>query len=240
MDSSTYFPPLAHGSPVFTVLGVAVVFLIIIFGLVGNFGICAMVHTHRHLQTIPNYLIVNLSVSDLLRIFFTLSVSAGVLIKRRWVFGDAFCHVNGSYTLVFLVASLMSVTLISVNRYFLIVRANESSTFFSLRRTKVMIFTLWFLAVFIAIPPILGWGHYGFFASRATCFIAVGSSYSYTSFLVITFITTPFSVLIWCYVKIYKAMKRSKNRVECIRTLPVNISSENAERLKKEVGWNSS
>lgn len=85
MDSSTYFPPLAHGSPVFTVLGVAVVFLIIIFGLVGNFGICAMVYTHRHLQTIPNYLIVNLSVSDLLRIF-SLSLSLRVFLLK----GDGF------------------------------------------------------------------------------------------------------------------------------------------------------
>ena len=240
MESSTEFPPLADQSTVLTVLEVVFVFLLIIFGLVGNFAICAMVYTHRHLQTIPNYLIVNLSVSDLLRIFFTLFVSASVLIKRQWVFGVAFCHVNGCYTLIFLVASLMSVTLISVNRYFLIVRASKSSTFFNIRRTKAMLFTLWFLAVFIAIPPILGWGHYGFFSSRATCFIAVGSSYSYTSFLVIAFITTPFSVLIWCYVKIYRAMKRSKQRVKSVQTLPVAISTENDERLKKEVGGNSS
>lgn len=131
----------------------------------------------------------------------------------------------------------MSVTIISVNRYFLIVRPNESATFFSLRRTKIMLFTLWFLAVFIAIPPNLGWGHYGFFVSRATCFIAVGSSYSYTSFLVIAFIAAPFSVLIWCYMKIYLAMKKSKRRVVqiSVRNLAGSMSAENKERLKKEV-----
>lgn len=241
MENSSPFPALNAESTVLIVLEVIFVFLLIIFGLIGNFGVCAMVYTHRHLQTIPNYLIVNLSISDLLRIFFTLSISAGVLIKRSWISGITFCHVNGCYTLIFLVASLMSVTLISVNRYFLIVRPNESATFFSQRRTRAMLFTLWFLAVFIAIPPILGWGHYGFFASRATCFIAVGSSYSYTSFLVIAFITMPFSCLIWCYMKIYLAMKKSKRRVlqKSVRTLPTAMSEENSERLKKEVsGFN--
>jgi len=237
MEDPSLFPPLNDESTLLAVLEVIFIFLLIIFGLVGNFGVCAMVYTHRHLQTIPNYLIVNLSISDLLRIFFTLSVSAGVLIQRRWISGETFCHVNGCYTLIFLVASLMSVTIISVNRYFLIVRPNESAAFFSQRRTKVMLFTLWFLAVSIAIPPNLGWGHYGFFVSRATCFIAVGSSYSYTSFLVIAFIATPFSVLIWCYMKIYLAMKKSKQRVVqmSVRNLPVSVSAENNERLKKEV-----
>lgn len=237
MEDPSPFPPLDDQSTLLTVLEVIFVFLLIVFGVVGNFGVCAMVYTHRHLQTIPNYLIVNLSISDLLRIFFTLSVSAGVLIERRWIYGETFCHVNGCYTLIFLVASLMSVTVISVNRYFLIVRPNESVTFFNLRRTKIILFTLWFLAVFIAIPPNLGWGHYGFFVSRATCFIAVGSSYSYTSFLVIAFIAAPFSVLILCYMKIYLAMKKSKRRVVqiSVRNLPGSMSAENKERLKKEV-----
>lgn len=237
MENSSQFPPLNDDAAVLIVLEVIFVFLLIIFGLIGNFGVCAMVYTHRHLQTIPNYLIVNLSISDLLRIFFTLSVSAGVLIKRRWISGETFCHINGCYTLIFIVASLMSVTLISVNRYFLIVRPNESASFFSQRRTRTMLFTLWFLAVSIAIPPNLGWGRYGFFAERATCFIAVGSSYSYTTLLVMAFIAMPFSALIWCYMKIYLAMKKSKRRVvqTSVRALPVAMSAENNERLKKEV-----
>lgn len=242
MENPSEFPPLNEEPTFLIVLEVLFVLLLIIFGLIGNLSVCCMVYTHRHLQTVPNYLIVNLSISDLLRIFFTLSVSTGVLIKRQWISGETFCRVNGCYTLIFLVASLMSVTIISANRYFLIVRPNESATFFSKRRTAGMVFILWFLAVFIGIPPNLGWGHYGFFASRATCFIAVGSSYSYTTFLVVAFIGMPFSALIWCYLKIYLAMKRSQRRVteHSVRHLAVAMSAEDSERLKKDVsGCNS-
>ena len=237
MKDSFEFPPLNDEPTFVVILEVAFVLLLIIVGLIGNFGVCAMVYTNRHLQTVPNYLIVNLSISDILRILFTLSVSTGVLITRQWISGETFCRVNGCYTLSFLVASLMSVTIICVSRYYSIVRPQESATYFSKQRATAMIFMLWFLAVSISIPPNLGWGRYGFFSSRATCFIAVGSSYSYTTFLVLAFIALPFSVLIWCYVKIYLAVKRSKRRVEehSVRHLAVTMSAENKEKLKKEV-----
>ncbi|CAH3184003.1 unnamed protein product [Porites lobata] len=238
MENSIEIPTL-NEEPVFIVaLQVIFVLLLIIFGLIGNFSACAMVYTHRHLQTVPNFLIVNLSISDILRIAFTLLVSTGVLIKRQWIFNETLCRVNGCYTLTFLLASLMSVTIISANRYFLIVRPSESATFFSKRRTRAMVVLLWFLAVFSALPPNFGWGHYGFFASRATCFIAVGSSYSYTTFLVLAFIATPFSVLIWCYFKIYMAIRRSRRRVmeQGVRTLARTLSAEGKEsRIHKEV-----
>ena len=238
MISNAYFPPLQEKPTFLVVLEVLFVILLIIFGLIGNIGLCAMVYAHRHLQTVSNYLVVNLSISDLLRIFLTLSVSTSVLIKRQWLYGETFCRVNGCYTLTFLVASLMSVTLISVNRYVQIVRPRDSATFFSKQRTRVMIFTLWLLACSIGIPPNLGWGHYGFFSSRATCFIAVGSSYSYTTVLILGFIATPFSVMIFCYVKIYFAIKRSRKRVfeHNVRSLAIAMTAENKEKLKKEVG----
>lgn len=233
MENSSKFPPLNEEPTFLVVIEVSFVLALIILGLVGNFSVCGMVFTNRHLQTVPNYLIVNLSISDLLRILFTLSVSTGVLIKRQWISTELFCHVNGCYTLTFLVASLMSVTIISANRYFQIVRPQDSAAYFSKQRTAAMVFILWFFAVSIAIPPTIGWGHYGFFSSRATCFIAVGSSYSYTTFLVLAFIAMPFSVVIWCYLKIYFAMRRSERRVaQHVRHLAVAISTE---KLKKEV-----
>ena len=238
MISSGEFPSLQEKPTLLVVLEVIFMVFLIIFGLIGNISLCAMVYTHRHLQTISNYLIVNLSISDLLRIILTLSVSTSVLIKRQWLYGGTFCQINGCYTLAFLMASLMSVTLISVNRYIGIVHPRDSATIFSKVRTRVMTGSLWFLAISIAIPPNMGWGHYGFFSSRATCFIAVGSSYSYTTFLVLAFIATPFSVMIFCYVKIFLAMKRSKRRVmeNSVRNVAMTMTAENKNKLKKDVG----
>ena len=238
MSVTSEFSPLQEESTLLVVLEVFYLIFLIIFGLIGNIGLCAMVYTHRHLQIVSNYLIVNLSISDLLRIFFTLSVSTSVLIKRRWFYGETFCLLNGCYTLTFMIASLMSVALISANRFIQIVHHRDSATIFSKQRTKIMIFTLWFLACSISIPPNIGWGHYGFLSSRATCFIAVGSSYSYTTVLVLAFIATPFSVMVFCYVKIFLAVRRSRRRVVgrlSVGNLASAIPTESKENLRKEV-----
>ncbi|XP_074622044.1 melanopsin-like [Acropora palmata] len=238
MSVTSEFSPLQEESTLLVVLEVFYLIFLIIFGLIGNIGLCAVVYTHRHLQIVSNYLIVNLSISDLLRIFFTLSVSTSVLIKRRWFYGETFCLLNGCYTLTFMIASLMSVALISANRFIQIVHHRDSATIFSKQRTKIMIFTLWFLACSISIPPNIGWGHYGFLSSRATCFIAVGSSYSYTTVLVLAFIATPFSVMVFCYVKIFLAVRRSRRRVVgrlSVGNLASAIPTESKENLRKEV-----
>lgn len=128
--------------------------------------------------------------------------------------------------------------LLHTNRFIQIVHHRDSATIFSKQRTKIMIFTLWFLAFSISIPPNIGWGHYGFISSRATCFIAFGSSYSYTTVLVLAFIATPFSVMVFCYVKIFLAVRRSRRRVVgrlSVGNLASAIPTESKENLRKEV-----
>lgn len=239
---SSVFPRLGDISMGLLVLEVGVLLIMSVLGVLGNVCLCVMVYKTRQLQTVSNYLIVHLALTDLLRIFTTISVSVIVIVKRTWVFGEVFCSVNGCYTLIFLVTSLMSVTLISINRYYLVVRPNQSKSVFSKRKTALMLGLLWILATTSGVPPNLGWGEYGFFTSRATCFIALGSSYSYTSVLVVAFIAFPFSVMIFCYLKVYLAIKKSKQRVveNGLKSLaaPATSSISNAVNIGKEVREN--
>lgn len=211
------------------VIEVCSLLLLIAFGLLGNLCVCFVVLRTRDLWTIPNVLIVNLSVSDLLRILCTLSVSCVVLITRKWTWNETFCQISGFYTLVFLSSSLLCVTLISVNRYFLIVKPNKNMQVFSRRNTKLMILCVWCIGFFTAIPPLLGLGRYDFIAARATCFIAQGSANSYTSILVIILIGVPCSVTIWCYIQVYMAIRLSKERVS-VNVIPHAVPSNHSRR----------
>jgi hypothetical protein len=222
-------PRVSVGVQTFQV-GLLVVFMVL--GLIGNFCVCLIVHKTQQLKTIPNFLIINLSVSDLLRIVFTSSVSSAVLIKRAWIADNVFCQINGFYTLVFLSSSLLCVTLISINRYFLIVKPNSSQNIFSRRNTLLMVCGLWSLAVVTGLPPLLGLGRYGFNAARATCFIAFGSSDSYTSILVIFLIAAPFSVTIWCYIKVYLEIYHSHARVTVNNAQEMIPSTQSAAKRR--------
>lgn len=218
-------PPVSVGVQI---LQVGLLLSFIILGFIGNVVVCFVVHKTQQLKTIPTFLVINLSVSDLLRISLTLSVSSAVLIKRTWIADNIFCQLNGFYTLVFLSSSLLCVTLISINRYFLIVKPNFSKKVFSKKNTILMVCGLWSFAIITALPPVLGLGKYGFNPGRATCFIALGSSDSYTSILVIFLIATPFSITIWCYIKVYLAIHHSKARVSVNKTQPVNTTTQSA------------
>lgn len=195
------------------VLEVTSIAIILVFGLFGNLCVCFVVFKNCDLWTVPNFLIVNLSISDLFRLVFSLTISCTVLITREWIGNDIFCQINGFYTLVFLSTSLLCVTLISINRYFIIVKPSQSADIFSRRHTKLMVGFVWFIGIVTAIPPLLGLGRYDFNASRATCFIANGSSDSYTSILVIILIGVPCSVTIWCYIRVFVTIRLSQERL---------------------------
>ena len=212
--TSSRFAKLENDSIEIAVLQVGTLLLICVLGLLGNVCLCLTMFRRRQLQLkTSNWIVVHLAVSDLLRIVFSMSVSVGVLITREWIFGEIFCKINGFYTLLFLSGSLLSVTVISVNRYFLIVRPSRCKALFTETKTKLMIVGLWLLAVISALPPCFSWGHYGFYESRATYFVALGSSNSYTTVLVLTYIATPLSIMLGCYCKIFRAVRDSKKRV---------------------------
>lgn len=204
---------LESNSPETVVIQTGALVLICIFGLLGNVCICLTMLQRRHLRTTANWIIVHLAISDLLKIAFSLSVSLTVIITRKWLFGEQFCKINGFYTLILLSGSLLSVTLISVNRYFLIIYTNKYNAIFSERNTKLVICGIWLVAASSALPPCFGWGSYGLYKSRATCFVALGSSNSFTSVLVVAYIVTPLSVMLWCYCKIFHAVRESQKRV---------------------------
>lgn len=211
------------------VIEITLLVILIVFGLLGNLCVCFVVFKNRDLWTVPNLLIVNLSISDLLRIVCSLSVSCIVLITRKWIGNDVFCQVNGFYTLVFLSSSLLCVTLISINRYFIIVKPSKSKNVFSRRNTRLMVASVWCVGIVTAIPPLLGLGRYDFNASRATCFIANGSADSYTSILVIILIGVPCSVTIWCYIRVYVTMRLSKKRLTLNVIFPHAVLSNHSK-----------
>lgn len=69
--------------------------LIFLVGLVGNFLVIYFVLFYKRMQTITNKLITNLSIADLLVIFFCVPVTASQHVSRNWLFGEVVCRASG-------------------------------------------------------------------------------------------------------------------------------------------------
>lgn len=64
--------------------------------------------------------------------------------------------------------------------------------------------------MFASIPPFfIDWGHYRFYAGRATCFFPFEVSIGYTVFLGGPYVSLAFAIIAVCYYKVYRTVKHS-------------------------------
>ncbi|XP_013867515.1 alpha-1A adrenergic receptor [Austrofundulus limnaeus] len=135
-----------------TILGV-----FILFGVIGNILVILSVVCHRHLRTVTHYFIVNLAVADLLLSSTVLPFSAIFEILDRWVFGRVFCNVWAAVDVLCCTASIMSLCVISVDRYIGVSYPLRYPSIVTKRRALLAVMLLWALSVVISIGPLFGW-----------------------------------------------------------------------------------
>ena len=73
---------------------------------------------------------LNLAAADTLVSVLGMPVTVVTIIKQRWVFGHTACVVLGFFTILSFITSVMSLGMISVNRYFYIVKWNDNTNTF--------------------------------------------------------------------------------------------------------------
>ena len=101
---------------------VIILYIIVIFlGAVGNALVVMTVVRTRKLWNATNIFIANLAFADVFVCVFDLPVSAYYQITDDWIFGEALCRVIPVCFAVVVYASTLTLTMISVDRYLLIV-----------------------------------------------------------------------------------------------------------------------
>uniref|UniRef100_A0AAV2MRG2 Alpha-1A adrenergic receptor n=1 Tax=Knipowitschia caucasica TaxID=637954 RepID=A0AAV2MRG2_KNICA len=130
---------------------------LILFAVVGNILVILSVVCHRNLRTVTNYFIVNLAVADLLITSIVLPFSAILEILDRWVFGRVFCDIWAAVDVLCCTASIMSLCVISVDRYIGVSYPLRYPAMMTKRRALLAVLLLWVLSVIISIGPLFGW-----------------------------------------------------------------------------------
>lgn len=129
----------------------------IAFGVVGNILVILSVVCHRHLRTVTHYFIVNLAVADLMLSSTVLPFSAIFEILDRWVFGRVFCNVWAAVDVLCCTASIMSLCVISVDRYIGVSYPLRYPAIMTKRRALLAVMLLWVLSIVISVGPLFGW-----------------------------------------------------------------------------------
>nr|XP_023659074.1 alpha-1A adrenergic receptor-like [Paramormyrops kingsleyae] len=137
-------------------LGLVLV-VFVVFGVLGNTLVILSVACHRHLRTVTHYFIANLAVADLLLSAAVLPFSATFEVLGRWVFGRPLCSVWAAVDVLCCTASIMSLCVISVDRYIGVSYPLRYPSIVTRRRGLLALAVLWALSITISVGPLLGW-----------------------------------------------------------------------------------
>ena len=134
-------------------------------------------------------------------------------VPRQVDFRHKVCRVQGFTCFTFGVASLSTMTLIAVSRYFCVTKQEKYVLLFSKRRILVYIAGVCCVALAGSVPPLFfARGGYRLTPGHAACMYAFETNIAYTIFVKCVYIATPFSLITSCYIKVFCTVSR-KNQL---------------------------
>ncbi|XP_067885026.1 neuromedin-K receptor-like [Heterodontus francisci] len=116
----------------------------------GNLIVIWIILAHKRMRTVTNYFLVNLAFSDASMAAFNTLVNFIYAVHNDWYFGETYCRFHNFFPIAAVFASIYSMVAIAVDRYMAIIHPLQPRL--SATATKVVIVSIWSLAVILAFP----------------------------------------------------------------------------------------
>ncbi|XP_033996211.1 alpha-1B adrenergic receptor-like [Trematomus bernacchii] len=183
----------------------------ILFAIVGNILVILAVVCNRNLRTPTNYFIINLALADLLLGSTVLPVSASLEILDHWVFGRVFCDVWAALDVLCCSASILSLCLISIDRFVGVSRPLQYRCIVTETRALLGMLGVWILAAVISVGPLFGWKQPPA-QDSSVCLITEEPFYALFSSLGSFYF--PLFIILFMYFRVYVVAKRTTRNLE--------------------------
>ncbi|KAM3601029.1 uncharacterized protein V6R79_006363 [Siganus canaliculatus] len=204
---------------------------ILVLGFLSNFLVLLVFSRFPHLQTPVNMLLINISASDMLVCIFGTPLSFAASVRGRWLTGSYGCRWYGFSNALFGIVSLVSLSLLSFERYSVVLHSTEPDSS-QYRRARHAIAASWFYSLVWTLPPLLGWSSYGPEGPGTTCSVQwhqrSATARSYISCLFIFCLLLPLLLMMFCYGRILLALR-------AVTRQDSGISRSSAERREGRV-----
>ncbi|XP_061685772.1 alpha-1A adrenergic receptor [Syngnathoides biaculeatus] len=185
--------------------------LFTLVAVVGNILVILSVVCNSHLQTVTNYFIANLAMADLLLSIVVLPFSASLEVFGCWVFGRAFCNIWAAVDVLCCTASILSLCIISVDRYIGVKHCLKYPSIMTERRAGVVLVLVWVSSTVISVGPLLGWKEPPPLDERI-CRITEEPGYALFSSLFSFYL--PLLIILVMYFRVYVVARRTTRSLE--------------------------
>ena len=173
-------------------------------GVGGNVLTITSIAMTRSLHSVPNIYLCSLAASDLILCTIAMpSTFVGYTIRIP----DELCSVLAEIIFTCITVSLMSITMVAVNRYVLVVKPSQYYlAIYTTRNVKISIATIWLLGVLYGTPPHFGFGEYVYNHKMGGCFVRAETmdSWLFTKIFGLGLSFLPaMLVSLYCYINIF-------------------------------------
>ena len=125
--------------------------LIFVIGVIGNSSLVYFFIKYPQMRSVPNTYILSLAIGDLLVLVFTMPFASVVFTMEDFPFGEVVCKLQEVMRDVSIGVTVLTLTVLSVNRYFAIVKPWKKQAVGS-ANTKLITLFIWILSFVLAIP----------------------------------------------------------------------------------------
>lgn len=132
---------------------------LIIIGMLawcGNGVVIYIFSTTKSLRTPANLLVINLAISDFGITCVNTPLMSINLFYETWVLGPLMCDTYAALGSIFGCSSILSMCMISLDRYNVIVRGMSGQPM-TIKLALIKIVLIWTMATIWAIAPVFGW-----------------------------------------------------------------------------------
>lgn len=183
----------------------------ILVAIVGNVLVILSVVCNKHLQTVTNVFIVNLAMADLLLSIIVLPFSASLEVLGCWVFGRVFCNIWAAVDVLCCTASILSLCIISVDRYIGVKHCLKYPCIMTEKKAVVILVLVWVSSTVISVGPLLGWKEPQP-VDDSICRITEEPGYALFSSLFSFYL--PLMVILIMYFRVYVVARRTTSSLE--------------------------
>ncbi|KAI8490684.1 PREDICTED: probable G-protein coupled receptor [Branchiostoma belcheri] len=187
-----------------------------IVALFSNVSVLIVVMKTPPLHTLTLLFVLNLCTTDLLHSLFVTPFFLASSGQGAWTYGTVACDVTGFLDSLFTYSSITTICVISVERYYSIVRPMVHAAHMTLVTALSVIAFIWVQAICLAVAPLVGWNHYVFDLRQTQCtydWIAQGSGKSYVIAISCWYFYIPACVVLAMYSCIYSAAMKASRQV---------------------------
>ena len=196
---------------------------------VGNSITLLIMVLNRRMRVVPaNMFVASLAISDFSLAALSSFSGFVVLSTSHWPFSNTFCQYQGYMAITLAIASMQTLAMMAVNRYFRIVSPKKYRRYFSKKKTMIIIFVAWLYSFCAPLPYVISGNKMVFHPSKFFCYLQIDSR-AFTTLLAIVYVGFPTFIIIYCYLRIFKTVRSHNNNFQ---TSYAGNSAVNVEEIK--------